>query len=196
MPIEPHAEDAGFVLRRPVPQDTAALLDYEVRNEERLAAFSPRRPPSFLTERFWVERIEVGNRKFENDQGTHLCVFDPKGHVVGHVNLMNTVRGAFQCCDLGYNIDSEHEGTGRMRWAVARTLDYAFGPLNLHRIQANHLPDNQRSARLLRRLGFRREGYATRFLLIDGRWQDHVLNALTHDAWRPPPSESYLISPS
>ena len=52
--------------------------------------------------------------------------------------------------------------------------------LRLHRVQANHLPENQRSARLLQRLGFRVEGLAREYLYINGAWRDHVLTALTY----------------
>lgn len=56
----------------------------------------------------------------------------------------------------------------------------------MHRIMANYMPHNQRSGALLARLGFEREGYAKDYLLIDGKWQDHVLTALTNKEWLPP----------
>jgi ribosomal-protein-alanine N-acetyltransferase len=71
-----------------------------------------------------------------------------------------------------------------MTEAVRAMCDHAFGPLGLHRIQANHLPDNHRSAAVLRRLGFTVEGLARELVLIEGRWRDHVLTALL--APRPP----------
>jgi len=55
-----------------------------------------------------------------------------------------------------------------------------FESLRLHRVQANHLPENLRSARLLQRLGFRVEGSAHAYLFINGAWRDHVLTALTY----------------
>jgi ribosomal-protein-alanine N-acetyltransferase len=65
-----------------------------------------------------------------------------------------------------------------MTEAVRAVCDYAFGPMGLHRIQANHLPDNHRSAAVLRRLGFTVEGLARELVLIEDRWRDHVLTAL------------------
>jgi ribosomal-protein-alanine N-acetyltransferase len=47
---------------------------------------------------------------------------------------------------------------------------------------ANYVPTNERSGRLLRRLGFVVEGYARDYLFIGGRFQDHVLTALTNGA--------------
>ncbi|MCK6430817.1 MAG: GNAT family N-acetyltransferase, partial [Burkholderiaceae bacterium] len=66
---------------------------------------------------------------------------------------------------------------GLMTEALAACIDFAFGALRLHRIQANYMPENERSGRLLARLAFEREGYAKDYLFIDGAWRDHVLTA-------------------
>jgi ribosomal-protein-alanine N-acetyltransferase len=42
------------------------------------------------------------------------------------------------------------------------------------------VPTNERSGRLLRRLGFVVEGYARDYLFIGGQFRDHVLTSLTH----------------
>lgn len=56
-------------------------------------------------------------------------------------------------------------------------IDVAFNELGLNRIMANYLPRNNRSARLLDRLGFTEVGLAKRYLLINGVWEDHVLTS-------------------
>jgi ribosomal-protein-alanine N-acetyltransferase len=43
------------------------------------------------------------------------------------------------------------------------------------------MPGNERSARLLQRLGFEQEGYAKRYLQIAGVWEDHVLTSRVRD---------------
>jgi len=70
-----------------------------------------------------------------------------------------------------------------MTEAVGLALDDGFGGLRLHRVQAATLPHNHGSIRVLLKNGFRREGLAERYLLIDGRWQDHLLFALTSEEW-------------
>jgi ribosomal-protein-alanine N-acetyltransferase len=70
--------------------------------------------------------------------------------------------------------------------ALQAGIAYAFDELGFHRVMANYMPVNERSGRLLRRLGFVVEGYARDFLLIDGQWRDHVLTALTAPAKRDP----------
>ena len=88
--------------------------------------------------------------------------------------------GAFRACLLGYHVDCGSEGKGYMTEAVSAAIRYAFDGLKLHRIMANYVPHNERSARLLERLGFVVEGRAKDYLFIHDRWQDHVLTSLTN----------------
>jgi ribosomal-protein-alanine N-acetyltransferase len=191
---EPHFTRGPFTLRRSRAPDAAAVLAFNTRNRQHLAPTMPRRHPELDTEAFWAQRIALADSNFEQDRGVSMHIYDADQRAVGSVSLMNFVRGALQGCDLGYSIDVAHQGTGLMQWAVRQALDYAFTTLGLHRIQASHLPENRRSARLLARLGFRREGYLERFLLIDGSWRDHVLTALVHDGWRPRPGEEFMLT--
>jgi ribosomal-protein-alanine N-acetyltransferase len=62
---------------------------------------------------------------------------------------------------------------------VNAVVGFAFETLRLHRVMANYQPINERSGKLLRRLGFVTEGYARDYLFINGAWRDHVLTALT-----------------
>ena len=72
-----------------------------------------------------------------------------------------------------------------MAEALRATNAFAFRELRLHRIMANYRPENERSGRLLERLGFVREGVAKDYLFIDGAWRDHVLTALVNPAFDP-----------
>lgn len=110
--------------------------------------------------------------------------------IIGAVNFSNFVRGAFQGCHLGYAIDQEHEGKGLMYEALRLAIPYAFTELGMHRIMVNYLPHNARSATLLARLGFVAEGYARKYLLLGGQWQDHVLTSLVNDDWQRPNTPS------
>ena len=90
--------------------------------------------------------------------------------------------GMFKACDLGYAIDQAHEGQGLMQEVVAAGIDYLFRERGLHRIMASYMPANRRSGALLARLGFEQEGYARDYLMINGRWEDHILTALLNPA--------------
>ncbi len=98
--------------------------------------------------------------------------------IVGWVNLSNIVRGAFQACHLGYSLAANAQGNGIMTEALRALIPFAFDELQLHRIMANYMPHNIRSAAVLARLGFSIEGFAKDYLYIAGAWQDHVLTSL------------------
>jgi ribosomal-protein-alanine N-acetyltransferase len=105
------------------------------------------------------------------------------GDLAGVVNLTAIVRGPFQSCFLSYYALSPYERRGMMRAGVARVLDRAFGEHELHRVEANIQPGNERSARLVTSLGFRLEGHSPRYLRIGGEWRDHDHYALTAEEW-------------
>ena len=67
-----------------------------------------------------------------------------------------------------------------MTWAVAGL------PAGSYYIQAAYVPANERSGRLLRRLGFTVEGYARDYLYIGGAWRDHIVTARTRPEAGPP----------
>jgi RimJ/RimL family protein N-acetyltransferase len=99
--------------------------------------------------------------------------------IAGVYNLSEIVRGSFQNAYLGYYALVPHARTGAMRAAMPLVFTHAFGELGLHRLQANVQPDNLRSRQLLDATGWREEGFAQRYLRIDGDWRDHVMYAIT-----------------
>jgi ribosomal-protein-alanine N-acetyltransferase len=99
--------------------------------------------------------------------------------IAGVFTISQIFRGAFQSAYLGYYAHARHAHQGYMREAIAQVVDHAFGPLGLHRIEANIQPGNQPSIALARGAGFRLEGYSPRYLLIGGQWRDHERYALT-----------------
>lgn len=97
------------------------------------------------------------------------------------LNLSEIVRGAFHNAYLGYYGMAACAGRGLMGEALRQVLGRAFGEVGLHRLEANIQPGNTASIALVRRLGFRLEGYSPRYLRIDGEWRDHKRWALLAD---------------
>ena len=104
--------------------------------------------------------------------------------VVGVVNINEIVAGVFQSAYLGYYGMVNFARTGLMTEAISATVAYAFSELGLHRLEANIQPGNTASIALVRRLGFRQEGFSPRYLRIDGEWRDHERWALLADMLR------------
>jgi [ribosomal protein S5]-alanine N-acetyltransferase len=153
-----------------------------------LDRWSPPAAPAFFTESFWRERLAIAVEEYQAGRAARFVLQSrgpAAGPIVGTCNYTNIVRGPFQACHLGYQIARSHEGQGLMAEALRATNAWAFEHLRVHRIMANYRPENERSARVLERLGFVREGLARDYLFIDGAWRDHVLTSLTHPAFDP-----------
>jgi ribosomal-protein-alanine N-acetyltransferase len=163
-------------------EHAAELVEFFRRNEARLRPWDPPRPRGILETCFWQAEAARAEADFRAGVVVRWLMFarDDAEHVVGRINYTQIVRGPFQSCLLGYAIDGECEGRGLMFEALRATLRHVFDVLHLHRVQANHVAENVRSARLLRRLGFQVEGLARDYLYINGAWRDHVLTALTY----------------
>lgn len=165
--------------------DVPAILAYYHENRAHLEPWEPRRPDGFHTAEFWVGQVARNREQAETDRSLRRFIFanDSPGQVIGTLNFSEFVRGAFQACYLGYDLAAARQGQGYMSEALRAAIPHAFGTLRMHRIMANHLPHNRRSANVLRALGFQVEGYARDYLRINGRWEDHVLTSLTNPDW-------------
>ena len=106
------------------------------------------------------------------------------GAIAGYFNIGEIIRGAFQSAFLGYGAVAAHAGRGYMTEGLELLLAHAFGPLALHRLEANIQPANVRSIALVRRCGFVHEGFATNYLKIGGRWRDHEHYAIRTEQWQ------------
>jgi ribosomal-protein-alanine N-acetyltransferase len=104
-----------------------------------------------------------------------------EGQLAGQMTLAGVVRGAFDNAFAGYWVDGRLAGRGIAPTALALAVDHAFGPVGLHRVEANIRPENAASRRVVEKLGFRDEGLSERYLFIDGAWRDHRSYALTRE---------------
>ena len=175
-----------LILREPRDEDAAALLAYYVSNAERFASWEPDRVDDLAHHLRWIAW-----RRGESaiGRGRSFLAFDPAadGALVAIVNLYQIDHGASHSAILGYSADGAYEGKGYAREAVQAVVQHAFEVLKLHRVTANYQPANERSANLLRRLGFVVEGYARDMLYMRGTFRDHILTSLANPAWAPPP---------
>jgi ribosomal-protein-alanine N-acetyltransferase len=143
------------------------MLDLYVANDEFLAPYDPVRSDDFFTLEVQLARIR--------EEGRHSWMILDGDEPAGFVGLSNVVRGPLQSAILSYWVDEAHNGRGLCTAAVAEVVQFAFGELALHRLEAGTLVDNVRSQRVLAKNGFERFGLARKYLLIAGEWRDHVL---------------------
>lgn len=175
-------ETPRFVIRPPKGDDARAIIAALKRNAEHLAPWSPAGVvgPQARTAVRISAAIAEARRNWGKDTQYNLYVFDREDAttILGRINLTVT-RGAFQNAYVGYWCDHARQGTGLMTECLSAAIDFGFGPLALHRIQAAIMPRNGASIRVVEKLGFRNEGLAARYLQIAGVWEDHVIYART-----------------
>jgi [ribosomal protein S5]-alanine N-acetyltransferase len=156
-------------------EHTLALAELVRRNRDFLAPWEPLRDDAYFTVE--AQRAGIEDALARHAQGTTVphVILDEAGTLVGRITLSGIVRGPFQSCSLGYWVDEAHTGRGLATTAVREIVRLAFADLKLHRVQAETLPHNDASQRVLLRNGFARIGFAPQYLSIAGRWQDHIL---------------------
>jgi ribosomal-protein-alanine N-acetyltransferase len=192
----PEIETERLTVRLARPGMQAAIARFLGENfEGHLDRWSPPTAPGFFTEAFWAERLVIAVDEYHVDRAVRF-VLQPRGaslsgEVIGTCNYTNIVRGAFHACHLGYQIARDRQGQGLMAEALRAANHFMFDTLRMHRIMANFRPENERSRRLLERLGFIEEGFARRYLYIDGAWRDHVLTALVNPAY----DDAWILQP-
>lgn len=173
-------------LRLAVPDldDSRHLLEYAVRNREHMAPWIPPLPPDWNT----LQNAERRARQYREQAQAGVCfrfwarrLEAPNSDFVAGVTLNHIVLGPRRACLLGYHVDARYQGRGYVFEAARAAIGFAFQRLLLHRIEAGYVPDNERSARVLERLGFVIEGYARGYLFVGGRFQDHVMTGLVND---------------
>jgi [ribosomal protein S5]-alanine N-acetyltransferase len=157
-----------------------------LRSESRafLAPFEPAWPADAVTRGGYRRRLQHYAADWRDDQGYSLLLFRRVDRVLlGGLSLSNLRRGISESASLGYWIGERFARQGYMTEGIKLILAFAFERLKLHRVEAACLPHNAASRQLLRKSGFREEGYARQYLAIEGRWQDHVLFGLVSEEW-------------
>lgn len=161
-------------------QHAPLLYAYVKENKAFLEQWEPLRHESYYSMETAVLRVDEMQKDFKRDRGLVLCLLNKdESEILAYSNYSSIVRGVFQACHLGYSVGEKYQGQGYMKEALAAGIKYLHEEMNINRIMANYMPHNQKSAAVLRSLGFEQEGKARKYLKIAGNWEDHILTALT-----------------
>ncbi|MEB3280868.1 MAG: GNAT family N-acetyltransferase [Lyngbya sp.] len=184
----PQLETERLILRLPTAEDVPEILRYYMENKQHLTPFEPRRTPEFYTQQYWCCEVSQRLMEFQGDRSCKLFLFNRKNpsEIIGAANFANFIRGMCYSCTLGYSLAAFEQGKGYMSEALKVAIDYVFNELNLRRITAAYIPHNQRSGKLLKRLGFHVDGFCQDYLMINGEWEDHILTSLINYNWQFP----------
>lgn len=159
------------------------ILDFNIRNKNFLSEFEPKKHSDYYTIDYHKQMIKDEIKKIENGTLQKFYIFE-KGNdevIIGSVALSNIVMGGFLSCFLGYKTDKDKLNRGYMTEAINEVIRYAFDIIGLHRIEANIMPRNKPSIRVVEKLGFIDEGISKKYLNINGVWEDHIHMVLLNE---------------
>ena len=186
IPARMRLQDGATAIRPFQSSDLAALLELRRRNLDFMAPYEPTRSPSFFSRAGQARELDLDDAAWRVGAGFAFAVLDATDddRLIGRVALGNVVRGPWQNATLGYWVDEAVNSRGHCTRAVALIVRFAFEHAGLHRVQPAIMPRNDRSKRVVEKVGFRLEGRAERYLEIAGVWEDHELFAMTVEEWR------------
>ena len=168
--------EKSIILLQPKPELAEAAADYYRRNWTFLAPYEPLREMDFFTVAHQRQILEGEACAWSQRTAYrfYLSLSTEPERIIGMIGLSSIVWGAFRSAFLGYKLDQEHRNCGYMTWAVDQVVQFAFSNIGLHRIEANVMPRNTPSLRVLEKNGFSSEGLAQHYLSIHGVWEDHI----------------------
>ena len=168
----------GLLLRAPQMSDFLQWAHLRETSRNYLTPWEPIWPSDDLTRSGFRRRLRRYAEDQRNDIAYSFLIFHSQDDaLVGGLTLANVRRGVSQAGSIGYWVGAPFARQGFMTAAVQALVPFCFGSLKLHRLEAACIPTNKPSIALLEKCGFQREGYARKYLCINGTWQDHLLYA-------------------
>ena len=171
-------ETERLTLRQPQLSDYRDWSSLREQSADFLVPWEPQWASDHLSRKGFTNRVDWAQRSISAGSAVPLFLVRREDEVLlGAITLDNIRRGPAQSGTLGYWVGAPYARQGYMREAIAGMVHHAFERLDLSRLEAACLPENQASRRLLEKCGFKYEGVAQSYLQINGRWRTHVLYA-------------------
>lgn len=151
------------------------VADYLLRNREFHREWSQTHTDSYFTERTQKNYLRYDCGEYTHGRLVPLYIFrkeDP-GRILGRVTFFNFAYGGMMSCSVGYHLDEKETGKGYMTEALTEGCRMIMDVMEIHRVEAFILPENERSLALIRRCGFTHEGRRISYMHINGSWRDH-----------------------
>ncbi len=163
----------NITLRNITSGDAKEILEYYKKNKIHLAPFEPVRDESFYTIETQKKLLNKSYKEFLNGTAIDLGIFKDE-KIIGKIKLSGIVHGSYRNGTIGYSIDEDEQSKGYMTESVKLLVKYAFSECELHRVEASALVNNIKSRTVLEKCGFKLVGINEKYLLINGRWEDHA----------------------
>ncbi|GAA4352846.1 GNAT family N-acetyltransferase [Hymenobacter saemangeumensis] len=160
-------------LRALSPTDAPELLF--LRSDPAVMRYLQKAPDTSLEQ--VQQHLQLLDKQLASNQGiTWGICRPPHPQLIGSICLWN-LQPAHHRAEVGYDLHPALWQQGFMSEALTAVLDFGFGTLRLHSIEANLSPDNTASRRLLEKHGFQREGHLRENYCFNGQFFDTLVYA-------------------
>jgi ribosomal-protein-alanine N-acetyltransferase len=170
-----------LVLREFEANDWRAVLNYQT--DVRYTRCYPPAERSEREARAFVDRFIAWQAEEPRIKYQLAITLKAEGRLIGNCGLRMTEAGAHEA-ELGYELNPDYWGRGCVTEAAAALVEWGFAQLGLHRVWAWCIAENERSARVLERLGMRPEGRQREKVWMRDRWADVLLYGILAHEWR------------
>lgn len=157
--------------------DLAPLVnDYLVRNRDDFELYERNYPDNYYTIQYQEMALEGEQKLLLRSAGVRFYMFlkDRPDFVIGNVSFSYLTEDFGHRCTLGYRVDRDYRNRGYAYEATSFLIREVSREYNLHRIEADILPENEASLALIKKLGFEYEGIARSAHEIGGKDRDHL----------------------
>lgn len=168
------------VTLREVRVEDAASLFAMLATEEVARFISP--PPATLDG--FVGFIERVQRQRLAGTGACYAVVPAGTDIAIGLFQVRAIEATFGTAEWGFALGSAYWGTSLFMESAGLVLDFAFGAIGVHRIEARAAVANGRGNGALRKLGAVQEGVLRRSFFRRSEYHDQLLWAILAEDWR------------
>lgn len=175
----PRLEGRLVRLRTPLASDFGEWRALRGDSRTFLEPWEPEWAADELSAKAYRARLRIWKNEIAAGVTHPFFIFERAGgNLAGGISVFNIRYGAAESGQIGYWMGERHAGMGYMSESLGLVAAFCFGTLGLRRVEAACIPDNRRSAHVLEKAGFEREGLVRSYLRINGARRDHHLYAL------------------
>lgn len=174
-------ETSRLRLRPFVVGDLPALFAYQSRDDVTRHLYWSARTHDEVREAL-ESKIAATAIRAEGDVLALAAESASTGEIVGDV-VLQLVSEQHRTGEVGYIVHPDHQGHGYATEAGQAVLRVAFEELRLHRVVGSVDARNVASARVLEKLGMRREAHLVDNEFVKGEWQSELVYAILDREW-------------
>ena len=176
-------ESERLILKTSYEVTPEQLLRYYSHNRLFFEQHEPKQGDSYYTLEYQTKalRYEIGNMDKMYSVYYYYFLKDEPEEMIGSMSFSRIRKEPYASTIFGYNIHEDYQGHGYCTEGCKAAIEHLLSITHIHRIEARVLTDNEKSIRVLERLGFFHEGFEKASILIAGQFRDHLRYAYINE---------------